>query len=260
MAFQPVREWPERYRRRLACPTTPPSPSRTGHRPLTSPSSLHRALIKPLLLGLVAVLLALGFAHLGIEVGEGDSLGFDLFFARSAQALRVAHPWLADVLRDWSGLGSTSVLALFAVNTTGYLALNAAWATAAVVGSWTLAGTLLVNTFKDAFGRSRPGVALTDLVTVGPSFPSGHAGMSAIIFLTAGTLLASTRPRRPERAYILLVSALLAMLVGVSRVGLGVHWATDVLGGWAFGVAWAIAGLLLSQLLASRGTARGRLA
>lgn len=79
--------------------------------------------------------------------------------------------------------------------------------------------------------------------------------MSAIIFLTAGTLLASTRSRRWERAYILLVSALLAMLVGVSRVGLGVHWATDVLSGWAFGVAWAIAGLLLSQWLASRGTA-----
>jgi len=79
--------------------------------------------------------------------------------------------------------------------------------------------------------------------------------MSAIIFLTAGTLLASTRSRRWERAYILLVSALLAMLVGVSRVGMSVHWATDVLSGWAFGVAWAIAGLLLSQWLASRGTA-----
>jgi len=93
------------------------------------------------------LLLALGFAHLGIEVGEGDSLGFDLFFARGAKSVRLAHTWPADVMRDWSGLGSTSVPALFAVITTGYLALNAAWATATVVSSWTLAGMLLVDTF-----------------------------------------------------------------------------------------------------------------
>lgn len=74
--------------------------------------------------------------------------------------------------------------------------------------------------------------------------------MSAIVFLTLGTLLASTRVRHRERTYIVLVAALLALLVGVSRVGLGAHWATDVLGGWAFGVAWAMAWLVLSQWLA----------
>jgi len=206
--------------------------------------------MKPLLIGLVAVPLALGFAHLGIEVGEGDTLGFDLLFARGAQALRLAHPWVADVMRDWSGLGSTSVLVLFTAITVGYLALDASWATAAAVCVSTLAGTLLVSVFKDLFGRSRPGPALTDLVVSGPSFPSGHASMSAIVFLTLGTLLASTRVRHRERTYIVLVAALLALLVGVSRVGLGAHWATDVLGGWAFGVAWAMAWLVLSQWLA----------
>ena len=173
--------------------------------------------MKPLLIGLVAVPLALGFAHLGIEVGEGDTLGFDLLFARGAQALRLAHPWVADVMRDWSGLGSTSVLVLFTAITVGYLALDASWATAAAVCVSTLAGTLLVSVFKDLFGRSRPGPALTDLVVSGPSFPSGHASMSAIVFLTLGTLLASTRVRHRERTYIVLVSALLALLVGVGR-------------------------------------------
>ena len=212
--------------------------------------------MKPLLLGLIAVLLAFAFAHLGVEVGEGDSRGFDLFFARGAQTLRIAHPWLADVMRDWSGLGSASVLALFTVITVGYLALAALWSTALAVSISMLAGTLLVSAFKDVFGRSRPGPAFTDMVVLGPSFPSGHAGMSAIVFLTLGTLLASTRVRRGERTYILLVAALLTLLVGVSRVALGVHWATDVLGGWAFGLAWAMAWLLVSQWLASRRPAR----
>lgn len=232
----------------------PPAPHPAVGQPLlTAAGKRHHALMTPLLLGLVALLLAVGFAHLGSEVGEGDTLGFDLLLARGALSLRTDHPWLADVMRDWSGLGSTSVLALLTIITVGYLALDAAWTTVAVVSISTLAGTFLVSAFKVVFGRSRPGSALTDFVESGMSFPSGHASMAAIVFLTLGTLLASTRVLQRERTYILLVAALLALLVGVSRVTLGLHWATDVLGGWAFGVAWAIAGLLLSQWLVSRG-------
>ena len=73
--------------------------------------------------------------------------------------------------------------------------------------------------------------------------------MSAIVFLTLGALIASTRSRVPERLYILAAAALLAFLVGISRVMLGVHWATDVLGGWAFGTAWAVTWLLLARFL-----------
>ena len=231
----------------------PPAPHpAVGQPSLTAAGKRHHALMKPLLLGLVALLLAVGFAHLGSEVGEGDTLGFDLLLARGALSLRTDYPWLADVMRDWSGLGSTSVLALLTIITVGYLALDAAWTTVAVVSISTLAGTFLVSAFKFLFGRSRPGSALTDFVESGMSFPSGHASMSAIVFLTLGTLLASTRTLQRERTYILLVAALLALLVGVSRVTLGLHWATDVLGGWAFGAAWAIAGLLLSQWLVLR--------
>jgi undecaprenyl-diphosphatase len=80
------------------------------------------------------------------------------------------------------------------------------------------------------------------------SFPSGHAAMSATVFLTVGALLASTRQRRSERAYILVCSMALSMLVGVSRVVLGAHWATDVLGGWTFGCAWATTWLLVTYV------------
>lgn len=131
---------------------------------------------RALLTGFVAAVLAFIFLQLADEVGEGDTHGFDMMLMQAAQSLRAAHPWLTDVMRDLSGLGSTSVLALFTVSAVGYVALV-----------------------------SSPTAAL-----------------------------------------------LLAILVGLSRVGLGVHWATDVLGGWAFGCAWAIAWLLIARFWQAR--------
>jgi len=64
--------------------------------------------------------------------------------------------------------------------------------------------------------------------------------MSAAVFLTLGVISASTRSRLRERLYILAMAATAAVLVGLSRVALGVHWASDVLGGWALGTAWAL--------------------
>jgi undecaprenyl-diphosphatase len=209
----------------------------------------YLTLIKPLLAGLVVVVLALAFAYIGSEAVEGETHGFDLHVVHSAQALRSVHPWLAEVLRDFSGLGSTAVLTLFTVSTVCYLAFFSARVTALLVASSVISGTLLVSLFKGSFGRLRPDARLADMVVPGLSFPSGHASMSAIVFLTIGALIASTRSRLNERAFILTTAALMTLLVGLSRVGLGVHWASDVLGGWAFGAAWAMVWLLLARWL-----------
>ncbi|MEO8249292.1 MAG: phosphatase PAP2 family protein [Burkholderiales bacterium] len=69
---------------------------------------------------------------------------------------------------------------------------------------------------------------------------------------SAGTLVASTRTLWIERSYILCAAALMTVLVGASGIALDVHWATDVLGGWAFGSGWAIAWLLLASFLDRR--------
>jgi undecaprenyl-diphosphatase len=77
--------------------------------------------------------------------------------------------------------------------------------------------------------------------------------LSAVAFLTLGALLAGALKGRAMRLYVLGLSALLALAVGVSRVYLGVHWPTDVLGGWAAGTGWALLCWAVSRQLRSRG-------
>ncbi|OOG58048.1 phosphatase PAP2 family protein [Polaromonas sp. C04] len=233
----------------------PPLPRESGSALRPSQRERYQSLLKPLFIVFVAALLALAFAHLGSEVVEGDTRFFDMQLLRGAQSLRAAHPWLAEVMRDLSGLGSTTVLALFTVATTGYLALISARTSAFLVATSVISGSILVSVFKAAFGRLRPDAAYAELSVAGLSFPSGHASMSAIVFLTLGSLLASTHSRPAERIYILGTAVLMTLLVGLSRVALGVHWATDVLGGWAFGAAWAGLWLVLARHVARRGDA-----
>jgi undecaprenyl-diphosphatase len=208
----------------------------------------QRELLKPLLTALAVLALAVGFAGLGSEVREGETHAFDMAILQQAMALRADRHWLPEVMRDLSGLGSTTVMTLLAVTSCGYLWLVRRRLHALLVGASIGSAALLVGSLKAIFGRSRPDSAFAAFVQAGLSFPSGHASMSAVVYLTMGALLASTRERVSERVYILATAALFTLLVGISRVALGVHWATDVFGGWAFGTAWAVLWLLIAAI------------
>jgi undecaprenyl-diphosphatase len=222
-----------------------------------------RPLIKPLCAGFAAAAFGWAFIALSAEMVEGDTLGLDMVVLRAAHTLRLAQPWVTDVLRDISSLGGTAVLTLFTVITVGYLAIASTRAMAMLVAGAVISGSVSVGLLKTAFGRPRPDSSFAEMVAPGLSFPSGHAGMSAIVFLTLGALLASTRERAVEQVYILAMASCMTLLVGLSRVALGVHFATDVLAGWAFGSAWALLWLLLASRLtlpAAAATNAGRIA
>ena len=228
---------------------------RDQHATTDSPGELFPSLWRPLLAGGFVAAMVFVFLKLGSEVIEGETQGVDQYVLMFAQALRAQNPRLADMMRDLTALGSVVVLTGLTAVTVGYLALFGSKRLAALVATAMMSGTALVSVFKSLFGRARPGATFAELSVSGLSFPSGHASMSAIAFLTIGALLATTHPRARERIYILLVASLITLLVGLSRIALGVHWATDVIGGWAFGSAWAVVWLQVARMLTQRQAA-----
>lgn len=186
-----------------------------------------------------ALLAAAGFAALALAMQQGATEGWDQSLLHLARQWRAAHPGLEAVLRDCSSLGGTPVLTLFTVLAVGYLCSVGRPARATAVALAMASGVSALSAVKGVFSRTRPDPAFAALVQDGFSFPSGHACMSAVFYLTVGVLLAQRHGRRAERLFLLAVAAGLTLLIGSSRVLLGVHWASDVLAGWAFGTAWA---------------------
>jgi undecaprenyl-diphosphatase len=200
----------------------------------------------------VAVLLALGgiasgvwaFGALAARVMEGDTRAFDrmvlLALRRPGDFVPIGAPVLPEIARDLTALGGIAVIALLTAIVVGFLVLDGKKRMALFVCA-ALAGGFIVSTIlKSVFLRPRPDlVPHIDYVSTS-SFPSGHSMMSAIAYLTLGALLARSQEGKRLKAYFILVAALLAFVIGLSRVYLGVHWPTDVLAGWIAGVVWAL--------------------
>jgi undecaprenyl-diphosphatase len=215
----------------------------------------------PLLAALLTVVVLYGFIELAEEVREGDTQAFDEWVIRSLRkpgdpAVPVGPPWLREVGLDLTALGSFTVLLIFCGAVVGFLLLQRRRRLALLVSVAVLGGMLLNTGLKLVFARERPDIVphLREVTT--PSFPSGHATLSAVVYLTLGALLAGTIKGRYTRAYVLFVAMSLAALVGASRVYLGVHYPTDVLAGWSVGLAWATICWTVERVLQRLGALR----
>lgn len=205
----------------------------------------------------VGAALILGFGLLASEVAEGDTKQFDMavlmaFRTPGQPADLLGPPWVEEMVRDVTALGSYTFIIIVVAAAVGYLLLVRKYALALVVTVAELGGMLSSNLLKTAFDRPRPDIEQGARVFTA-SFPSGHATLSAVTFLTLGALLTRTNADERVKLYFIAVAVFLTVLVGISRVYLGVHYPSDVLAGWSLGSAWAILCWVAALWLQRRG-------
>jgi undecaprenyl-diphosphatase len=199
-----------------------------------------------LLAALLAVVLAVWLGTIAVgKVGFSRIQSLDdliLLSLRHPDDLAVPRGprWVLDAAREFTALGSATVLLAVILSVVGYLALERRRGMLALVLVSTFGGMALSTTLKGVFGRTRPSV-VPHLVTVSsPSFPSGHSLLSAVVYMTLGVLLARDTKDRRTKIYFIALAATFTLLIGLSRIYVGVHYPTDVLGGWIVGLLWAL--------------------
>lgn len=198
------------------------------------------------------------FVEISEHVGDGATQSFDkkiLLSMRNPADLSdpIGPGWVEEIGRDFTALGGIAILTLTTLAIVGFLLLNGKKRLALVL-IFATAGAVTVSTIlKNSFDRPRPELVPHKSIVYTASFPSGHSMLAASTYLTLAALLASVQRRRTMKAYILLVAILLTVMVGVSRIYLGVHWPTDVLAGWTAGAGWALVSWLLARWLQRHG-------
>lgn len=198
------------------------------------------------------------FVEVADEVFEGETRSIDegLLLALRNPADRsdpIGPAWLEELGRDFTALGGVGVLTLITLGVLGYLLLSRRYRTALFTLIAVSGGLLMSTVLKMGFDRPRPDLVPHDSMVYTSSFPSGHSMMSALTYLTLAALLASVQERQRQKAFLLIIAVSLTMLVGLSRVYVGVHWPTDVLAGWSAGAAWAALCWLVARMMQKRG-------
>jgi undecaprenyl-diphosphatase len=216
--------------------------------------------VRLLVLLLLIVSCGLGFIALADEILEQETQGFDEAVVRAMRraddpSLPIGPRWLRGAALDLTALGGVTVLTLVTLAVCGFLALVRHFRSMLLVLVSTVGGAVLNFALKAFFSRPRPAVVPHLAEVSSASFPSGHAMLSAIVYLTLGVLLAQLSESRWLKVYVLGVAVLLTFLVGLTRVFLGVHYLTDVLGGWMAGLAWALLTVLLVRAARRRSPA-----
>jgi undecaprenyl-diphosphatase len=219
--------------------------------------TLLRIDIKVLIAVLAIFTGTIGFTLIAGLVTRGTADNVDIrilrFFRHPDNLIRPIGPgWLFDVMRDITALGGPTVIFLITLLVIGYFILQKEYSEVILVLAAVTGGAIMDLQLKELFGRIRPEIVPNLVPVLSFSFPSGHSMMSAIVYLSLASLIARIQKRLRDKIYIILIAIFLSFIIGVSRVYLGVHYATDVLGGWSLGLAWAAFCWLIAWYISQR--------
>ena len=189
--------------------------------------------------GALAALAATWLAMLLLGAGEIDRAVLVNLYAGD-------HPWVALAAIGFTRLGDWVTVVGVTIAGAAFLAWRKQVRDALTLLVASFSGRALIIWQKVEFARMRPqeNIHLVDVHYL--SFPSGHSANSMIAYFCLAWLAARDSPHRMWWAAAAIA---LSVAIGVSRVLVGVHWPSDVLGGWAFGLLWSLLILRLAQTL-----------
>jgi undecaprenyl-diphosphatase len=221
----------------------------------TSPDSLVR---ERQLLRITVCISVLAFLVMTtIVMGSKAGTSFDVAVASTLYETLDGSSVLAAVGRILDIVGGNLVAILLVLGVTALLIAKRHRYLAGYLFASALGGVLLSSVVKSFVDRPRPSTVGTIISESTSSFPSGHSTSGITTFVALAVVcLVTMRPR--VRWWAAIPLSLLGLAIGVSRVALGVHWPTDVLGGWALGSAWTSAVALVVVLVVARQQQRLR--
>ena len=185
-----------------------------------------------------AALALLMFVRITRELIEGEVSGMDRAILLAVARKRT--PWLTIAAVDVTALGSITLVVLFSAFTlVVLLVLRDRMGALQLLAASAGAGILTLVT-KNLIERIRPEEAQQLIVVSGFSYPSGHSVSTSALYLTIAIIAGRCVQHAGARAAIFLAVSAVLIMIGASRVYLGVHYATDVVSGIALGAAWAL--------------------
>ena len=202
--------------------------------------------VSPVVLSLLAALLSLVLFHwLADEIMEGETLDFDE--AARAFIHAFATPALTVVMRIFSNIGGIPSVVIASLIACMALLWKRRPTAASLVSGAVGGAAILIWALKLLFQRERPQPYLGISTPADFSFPSGHALMSFCFYGVLAGILVAGESSRSQRIAIWSVAAIMAFGIGVSRIYLGVHYPSDVIGGYLAGLVWVL-GVRLAAL------------
>jgi undecaprenyl-diphosphatase len=194
------------------------------------------------------------FAKFAGHVRSGSTQAFDTAVLEWIAQHR--PPGLEPIMLEITFLGTGTVVLMIVAVSGMFLWLSKHRYSALLLFVATIGGILLNNLLKLGFGRPRPQVFDWGTEVVSWSFPSGHAMSATVVYSTVAYLAARLQRRHLHRVLTMICAALLILLIGISRLYLGVHYPSDVIAGVIIGLAWA--GFCMATLEAIQLYARNR--
>jgi membrane protein DedA with SNARE-associated domain/membrane-associated phospholipid phosphatase len=163
------------------------------------------------------------------------------------------EPWLTIAMLVLSRLGATAILVpLILIIGITWRLVGKTWRPLPLLAGAYAGTSLMYSVIKPLVGRARPPLALATGHFVGLSFPSGHAAQAAAVYGMLAALVAGSSEIWTRKVTVWGVAVFVALLVGVSRLYLGAHWLSDVLGGYALGGMWLFALIAFVRIVTHR--------